>query len=550
MRKYFIPLATAVLFALSCEKGPEEVVVSGVSINHATAEMLVGENMQLSATVTPSDATYQSIIWSSTKESVATVSDRGLVTAVDVGSATIRAFAGGKSASCVITVSKKPIAVSSIKLNLTSLALTKGKSETLIATVTPADATDQTVSWFSSDSNVASVDSKGKVMATGNGSATITAKAGDQEATCAVTVTVPVESISLNKTELTLNKGDRETLVATVKPNDATEQTVTWSSSDLSVATITANGTVIAMGRGKATIMAKIGYESASCEITVKVPVKYIMLSQTSLTLNEGESVTLEAAVIPDDADNKAVTWSTSDGSIVSVNQDGTIHAIKQGSADIIAKAGDKQMTCAVTVVKQVTSITLDKDNLTLLVGNTSTLTATILPDDATDKTVMWASCNLDVATVENGVVKGIGVGETTIIATSGSVSAICDVLVLSDSEPSVFAEYCGDTSVIVNDIVKAGSNLEFDLFNYSSETIHVVSAQLIDGQTGVGGDVTSLDSDIASGSSDSLIVSVGESDMYLPIARFVYTFKGESYTCEAKMGSFPKAPRRYRNRP
>ena len=223
---------------------------------------------------------------------------------------------------------------------------------------------------------------------------------------------------------------------------------------------------------------------------------------------------------------------------------------IKQGSADIIAKAGDKQMTCAVTVVKQVTSITLDKDNLTLLVGNTSTLTATILPDDATDKTVMWASCNLDVATVENGVVKGIGVGETTIIATSGSVSAICDVLVLSDSEPGVFAEYCGDSSVIVNDIVKAGSNLEFDLFNYSSETIHVVSAQLIDGQTGVGGDVTSLDSDIASGASDSWFVSVGESDMYLPIARFVYTFKGESYTCEAKIGSFTKAPRRYRNRP
>ena len=540
MRKLFIPFASALLLALSCEKAPEGIAVAEVAINQPTAELFVGETVQLSATVSPSDATDQGVSWSSSNAGVATVTNKGLVTAISKGTAMIRAFAGGKSAKCVVTVSQKPIAVSSIKLNLTSLALTKGKSQTLIATVTPADATDGTVSWTSSDPNVASVDSKGKVTATGNGSATITAKAGDQEATCAVTVTVPVESISLNKTKLTLNKGDRETLVATVKPNDATEQTVNWSSSDLSVATITTNGMVIAMGGGKATITARIGYESASCEITVKVPVKYVMLSQNSLTLNEGESVTLKATVIPDDADNKTVTWSTSDGSIVSVDQDGTIHALKQGSADILAKAGDIQATCTVTVIKKVTSITLDKDNLTLLVGNTATLTASVLPDDATDKTVMWDSSNPEVATVENGVVKGIGVGETTIIATSGTVSAFCNVLVLLDSEQGVFAEYSGDNNVIVNDIVKSGSDLEFELFNYSSETIRVVSVQLIDGQTGVGGDVMSLDSDIASGTSESWTVSVGESDMYLPIARFTYTFKGGTYTCEAQAHIIP----------
>ena len=547
MRKLFIPFASALLLALSCEKAPEGIAVTEVAINQPTAELFVGETVQLSATVSPSDATDQGVSWSSSNAGVATVTNKGLVTAISKGTAMIRAFAGGKSAKCVVTVSQKPIAVSSIKLNLTSLALTKGESQTLIATVTPADATDGTVSWTSSDPNVASVDSKGKVTATGNGSATITAKAGDQEATCAVTVTVPVESISLNKTKLTLNKGDRETLVATVKPNDATEQTVNWSSSDLSVATITTNGMVIAMGGGKATITARIGYESASCEITVKVPVKYVMLSQNSLTLNEGESVTLKATVIPDDADNKDVTWSTSDGSIVSVDQDGTIHALKQGSADILAKAGDIQATCTVTVIKKVTSITLDKDNLTLLVGNTATLTATVLPDDATDKNIMWVSCNPDVATVENGVVKGIGVGETTIIATSDAVSAFCNVLVLLDSEQGVFAEYSGDNNVIVNDIVKSGSDLEFELFNYSSETIRVVSVQLIDGQTGVGGDVMSLDSDIASGSSGSWTVSVGESDMYLPIARFTYTFKGGTYTCEAQAHIIPifEAPRR-----
>lgn len=351
MRKYIFPLTAVVLFALSCEKTPEEVVVTDVSISQATAELVVEETLQLSATITPSDAADQSIRWTSSQMNVATVTNNGLVKAVAEGKATIMAFAGGNSASCIVTVSKKTIAVSSVTLSETSLDLTKGESKTLVATVAPSDATNKTVSWTSSDSHVTSVDSKGKVTAIGNGSATITAKAGDVEATCTVTVTVPTESILLNKTELKLDKGQSETLIATVKPDDATQSTISWSSSDATVAIVMSNGRVIAMGGGQASITARIGYIEASCKVTVNVPVRSVLLSNTSLTLNEGDSAILTATVVPEDATHKTVTWSSSDESIVSVDQNGTIHSIKQGSADILAKIGNKQATCTVTVI-------------------------------------------------------------------------------------------------------------------------------------------------------------------------------------------------------
>ena len=164
------------------------------------------------------------------------------------------------------------VAVSSVSLNKTSVTLTEGESEVLNATVKPDNATDKTVTWSSSDASVAKVEN-GKVTAVKAGTATITAKAGDKSATCTVTVNkkvVAVTSVTLNKTELTLTEGEAETLTATVKPDDATDKTVTWSSSDASIATVDANGKVTAVKAGTATITAKAGDKSATCMVTVK----------------------------------------------------------------------------------------------------------------------------------------------------------------------------------------------------------------------------------------------------------------------------------------
>ena len=174
----------------------------------------------------------------------------------------------------IVTVTAAPTPATGISLNKDELTLTAGATETLTATVTPSDTTD-TVAWSSNKPEVATVDSTGKVTAVAPGEATITAKAGEQSASCAVTVNeatptpVPVASIELNKTALTLEVGKNETLTATVKPDNAEDKTVTWTSSDETVATVE-NGKVTAVKAGTATITAKAGEQSASCAVTVK----------------------------------------------------------------------------------------------------------------------------------------------------------------------------------------------------------------------------------------------------------------------------------------
>ncbi|MCD7861043.1 MAG: Ig-like domain-containing protein [Oscillospiraceae bacterium] len=164
------------------------------------------------------------------------------------------------------------INVSSVMLDQTEAALVVGETLTLTATVEPEDATDPTVTWTSSDESVATV-MDGAVTAVAAGTATITATAGDYAATCTVTVTeqdttVDVTGVALDKTEAALTVGETLTLTATVEPEDATDPTVTWTSSDESVATVT-DGVVTAVAAGTATITATAGDYAATCIVTV-----------------------------------------------------------------------------------------------------------------------------------------------------------------------------------------------------------------------------------------------------------------------------------------
>ena len=170
------------------------IPVSGITLSHTSATLVEGESLTLSATVTPADATDKTVTWSSSDETVATVDANGLVKAIAPGTAVITAKAGDKSATCTLTVEKKVIPVSGITLSHTSATLVEGESLTLSATVTPADATDKTVTWSSSDETVATVDANGKVVAIAPGTAVITAQAGDFTATCEIVVSA-IDSI-------------------------------------------------------------------------------------------------------------------------------------------------------------------------------------------------------------------------------------------------------------------------------------------------------------------------------------------------------------------
>lgn len=273
MRNKVFWLATVVLLLAvpACKQQELVIEVSKVTVSPATLTLTEGGTSQLSVVVEPSNATDKSVSWSSSSPDVVSVDANGKVSALKVGSATVTATAGGKRGTCAVSVEAKSIAVSSITLNKSSLELTEGESETLVATVKPDNATDKTVVWSSSDELIATVDQSGKVTAVKEGPAVITAAAGELTATCGVIVSkkvIPVTSITLNKNRLELTEGESEALVATVHPSDATDKTVSWSTSDASVATVE-DGLVLAIAPGVATIQANAGDSSTSCEVSV-----------------------------------------------------------------------------------------------------------------------------------------------------------------------------------------------------------------------------------------------------------------------------------------
>ena len=415
----------------------KRVEVTSVTLDKSALTLEQGQSATLIATVSPSNATDPTVAWTSSIPSVATVSDAGVVTAVSSGEAVITASAGGKSATCTVKVNPKKIEVTAVSLDRTSLNMEIGQTTMLVATVSPADATDKTVTWSSSNASVASVDEKGVVTALQEGSAVITASAGGQSASCLVTVAkkvVPVSSVTLDRTSVTLEIGASTTLVATVSPSDATDKTVSWTNSDNSVIFLDGNGKITALKEGTATVTAIAGDKSASCSVTVArsvVPVTSITLDRTSLTINKGETTTLTATVTPSDATDKTVHWSSSDMSVVKVDADGTVHALKGGTATVYAKAGEQSATCRVTVLSPVTGVTLDRESLSLTVGETATLTATVLPDDATEKAVTWTSSDSAIVSVDaSGKVCALKKGSATITAAAGDKTATCQVTV------------------------------------------------------------------------------------------------------------------------
>ena len=435
----FLSLVALTLFySCASTKEKQEIAVSAVSVSQPTAEMEIGETIKLIATVTPSNATDKAVNWASSKQSVATVNQDGVVTAVSDGTSTITASCDGKSASCVVSVAKKVIEVTDIELNKTELTLVEGESEVLTATVEPSDATDKTLTWSSSDKSIATVED-GKVTANKAGEATITVKAGAIEKTCKVTVSakvIPVESIGLDHETLTLVEGNTATLVATVTPENATDKTVTWTSQKPEIATVSDAGEVSAKSEGQTIITATAGSKSATCLVTVEkkvIPVESVSLHQTSLTLEEGDSYTLVTTILPENATDKTVSWASTNTN-VAVVENGKVVAVHEGTANITATSGNASATCAVTVNKKyiaVSDVALNKTELTLVEGESETLTATVYPSDAMDKTVTWTSQKPEIATVSDaGEVSAKAEGQAVITAMAGSKSTSCFVTV------------------------------------------------------------------------------------------------------------------------
>ncbi len=250
---------------------------------------------------------------------------------------------------------------------------------------------------------------------------------------------IAVESISVSPAELSLIEGENASLAFVISPSNASIKDVTWKSSNPSVATISLSGRVDAIATGKTviTVTTEDGGKSASCSVTVSpVSVSSVTLDKESLVLKIGETSSLTATVLPENAANKKVSWSSSNTGVATVDQNGKVTGIGVGSAKITVTTedGGKKATCSVTVnAITVTGVSLNKSSMTLLIGGTEQLVATVTPSNATNKNVVWSSSNASVATVDsNGNVSAIKVGTAIITATTedGGKKATCSVTV------------------------------------------------------------------------------------------------------------------------
>lgn len=253
--------------------------------------------------------------------------------------------------------SEHDVAVTAIKLDKTTLVLSKGEQGKLVATVIPENATNPEIVWKSSNPSVATVDMNGNVNAVASGTTDVIAATTDGmvSTSCRVSVNVNVSAILLSQSSITIEKGKSIKLIAEVKPNDATDKKVIWDSNDSNIAEVDEYGNVTAINGGNATITVKSadGKIVETCLVSVVVPVLGVSLDQNEITLIKGQTAQLNVTVNPLDATTKDVLWSTSNNQVASV-ENGKITAVGVGTATVTVASvdGDNTATCLVNVDK------------------------------------------------------------------------------------------------------------------------------------------------------------------------------------------------------
>jgi uncharacterized protein YjdB len=423
------------------------VPVGSVEVQPANASVVAGQTEALSATVRDTVGrvvTDRVVSWTSSDTHVAVVSTAGVVTGVSAGTATITATSEGRSGSSTITVVAPAIA--SVTVQPSSATVQVGGTTTLTATVkdvTGAIVTDRAVTWASSNVAVATVSSNGVVTGRAAGTAVISATSGGRSGSVTVTVVlVPVGSVTVSPSSVTLVPTQVLSLSAEVRDANnvvVTDRSVTWTSSNAAVATVTTTGVVTAVAPGTATITATSEGKTGAATISVvPMPVGSVTVSPATANVSVGQTTTLSAtvrdtsgAVVVD----RTVTWRSSNTAIATVSSAGVVTGVAQGTVTVTATSETRSGSAAVTVQPvPVATVTLDPTSVTLEPGQTATLVATTKSADGTvltGRAVTYTSDNVNVARVSSdGVVTGVAPGAATITATSEGKTATATVTV------------------------------------------------------------------------------------------------------------------------
>ena len=296
----------------------------------------------------------------------------------------------------------------------------------------------------------------------------------------------PVESLTLNSFSVEMTEGDEITLIATVKPDNATNKSITWMSSDKTVVTVT-DGKVTAIHRGSATITATTidGGHTSTCSVTVAAkvfPVESITLDKSAAEMILGDEIILTATVKPDNATNKSIIWTSSDKSVATVT-DGKVTAVNGGTTTITATTEDGGLTaeCEISVIVPVQDINLSHSNVKLVEGDEFTLSATVIPDNATNKEVTWRSSDESVVTVSKaGVITAIKAGDAIIYASTDEIEQSCNIEVYTEEQAIFWLEF--DISMYlshtgyVSSILGSGFQYSGHITNSSALDIKLIS--------------------------------------------------------------------------
>jgi uncharacterized protein YjdB len=472
-----------------------QIPVISITLDETSKTMYVGQSHRLSYMLLPANSSNNAVTWTSTNTSVVTVDNTGKVTAKGVGTSVIilKSVDGGYSVYCTITVKR---VATSIKFDVTELKLKTNEYYYIKPTLTPKDSTENNLVWESSDTKVAIVDENGKVTGKSAGFAIISAKTeAGGIAFCKVTVTQPANSLILNFKEKTIYVKEKFKLKASVSPSTATQLGVTYKSSNTKIATVSDEGEVTGKTGGVVviTVTTNDGGYTETCVVTVKESVSTIKINYSTYKLGLKKSVTLVATVTTPTATNQKVKWSSSNKKVATVNSKGKVTGISKGYATITATAldgSDVEATCEIRVVTPVSSVSLDKTYLSMVVGQNKTLKATIKPSSATYKTAKWKSSDNTVAMVdEDGVVTALKAGTATITADAkdNSGKKAISYVVVRDRVPSTSVTVADKKLVMVSGEQKTvevvlNPSTSTDSYTWSTDNTAIAS---VDKKTG-----------------------------------------------------------------
>jgi uncharacterized protein YjdB len=471
--------------AITVRQPVKSIVLSESSVTVSLAQ----KQLQLRATVYPENADNKEIIWSSTDTSKAAVNQNGLVTLSKPGTVTIVATSVDNPAAVAYCNINIQIPVVSVALDETTKTMYVGQTARLSYVVLPTTASTNTVSWTSSNTAVATVDATGMVTAKGTGSTVIILKTldGGYSVFCTITVKQAATAVKLDVSQLNLKTGEYYLLKTTLTPAGSTENGLVWESSDTKIATVDANGKVIAKSAGTAVIMVRTEAGGVSyCKVTITQAVKGLILNFSEKTIYKGEKFDLTVSVSPSTATSLEVTWKSSNTKIATITNKGEVAGLVGGVAIMTCTTvdGGYSATCVVTVKEPVTTIKLNYESYNLSIKTSVKLTATASTETATNQKVTWTSSNTKVATVNrNGKVTGIKVGYATITATAqdgSDVDASCVVRVVTPVSSltinrSTLLMFVGASKKITATIKPSNSTYKKAKWTSSDESIAVV---------------------------------------------------------------------------